>query len=230
MVNVITWLWGDKYGVRDVNRLAHAVFKHAKSCNRFVLFSDSIERLADLDSQVEQERIPDLFLRGRGCFPRLRMFDRTWQMSNGFFDEPIVSLDLDVVIVRSIDPLFDTPEQFLILQGANAANPNPFNASVMMLRPGFRPDVWSDFSIAAAEQTKYYEFPDDQGWIWHMLPDAAGWRVGSKSGIYAFEKPGWPKGSQALPEDARLVTFIGKRKPVQYTYLPWVQEHWERAA
>lgn len=230
MVTVISWLWGNKYGVRDVNRLARGVRKHSKNVERFLLFSDSVKRLAGLDSDIEQELLVDRHLIGRGCFCRLRMFDTVWQSWNKLNDR-IVSLDLDAVIVGPIDELFDRPEPFLILRGANAANPNPFNASVMMLRPGFRPDVWSEFSLAKAEATPFYEFPDDQGWIWHMLPNAAGWPVGAPSGIYGFEKPGWPAyGSQRLPEGARIVAFIGKRKPAQYTHVPWVKKHWESLA
>jgi hypothetical protein len=230
MVAVITWLWGNKYGVQDVNRLVRGVRKHSKTINRFVLFTDQVERMAGLDSDVEQNRSPDLDLCGRGCFCRLRMFDPGWQAEHGFTDR-IISLDLDAIIVGPIDDLFEKHWPFMILQGANAANPNPFNASVMMLRPRTRPDVWSDFSLARAEATPFYEFPDDQGWIWHKIPHAPGWPVGSPSGIYGFEKPGWPAyGSQRLPEDARIVAFIGKRKPAQYTHVPWVKKHWESAA
>ena len=76
MVTVITWLWGNKYGVKDVNRLARGVRKHSKTIDRFVLFTDQVERLADLDLNIEQNRIPDLYLCGRGCFCRLRMEEK----------------------------------------------------------------------------------------------------------------------------------------------------------
>lgn len=205
--------------------------KHSTVVNRFVLFCDNFsERLVGLDHNIEQQRIADMFLRGRGCFCRLRMFDSGWQKSNGFTD-PIVSLDLDLVITGPLDDLFARDDDFTILKGANAVNPNPFNASVMMLKPGVRPDVWSEFSLARAEAIPFHEFPDDQGWIWHMVPAAAVWKVGHKSGIYAFEKPGWPaNGSKHLPDDARIVAFIGSRKPWQYASLPWMKTHWEAAA
>ena len=67
---------------------------------------------------------------------------------------------------------------------------------------------------------------DDQGWIHHMMPSAAGWKGGKESGIYAFKKPGWPPHTFNLPQGARIVAFIGKRKPIMYERLPWVRQYW----
>ena len=69
-----------------------------------------------------------------------------------------------------------------------------------------------------------HDFADDQGWIWHKLPNAAGWKVGPEHGIYVYKKRGWPGGDD-LPEGARLVTFINKH-PAQFAHLGWVKEHW----
>jgi hypothetical protein len=152
------------------------------------------------------------------------MFSPEWQYMNGM-DDRLVCIDLDVVVTGELDPLFDRPESFLILQGANAANPCPFNGSLMMLRPGVHPEVWSDFTVDVAAKVPFYEFPDDQGWLWHKVPDAAGWKAGPSSGVYAFQKPGWPKGND-LPTDARLVVFPGWRSPEKFFHVPWIKKHW----
>jgi hypothetical protein len=136
-----------------------------------------------------------------------------------------VCIDLDTVITGPLDGLFDRPENFIILQGANASNPCPFNGSLMMLRAGARPDVWRDFSLKAAGSVPFFEFPDDQGWLWHKIPDAAGWKAGSESGVYAFQKPGWPKDDR-LPADAKIVAFPGWRDPSKFANEPWVRQHW----
>lgn len=160
-----------------------------------------------------------------GCFCRLRMFDPEWQDRNGISGR-LVCVDLDVVVTGELDEVFDRPEKFVILQGANAANPCPFNGSVMMLRTGSRPDVWKDFSLKRAEEVPYYEFPDDQAWLAHKVPDAGGWKAGPESGIYAFQKPGWPKG-ESLPAGAKLVAFPGWRDPSRFAHLDWVKRHWQ---
>jgi hypothetical protein len=226
-VNIITWLWGNKYGGYDVVRLAKACRKHFRGDHRFHLFTDRPG--AGYPPIVAVHPISDPALCGRACLCRLRMFDPVWQQGYNF-DGQIISLDLDLVITGELDPLFADDATFKILHGANAANPNPFNASVMMLRSGEHAAVWNEFSYEALLQTRFYEFPDDQGWIWHKLPQADGWQVGSASGIYAFQKPGWPIGKVELPADARIVTFIGHRKPQQFPQVPWIRKYWTAVA
>lgn len=213
MLTIVTWLWGEKYGTNDVLKLRAGLARNLRQPYRMLVASPEPE-------DVPLTSIP-------GCFVRLRMFDPEWQ-ANAMKVEAggrIVCIDLDVVVTGPLDPLFDREEAFLILQGANASNPCPYNGSLWMLRAGYRPDVWTDFSIEDAKEVPHYEFPDDQGWMAHKLPNAAGWKAGSSSGVYAFQKPGWPKGD-ALPSDARLVVFPGWRSPEKFKRLAWIEEQW----
>lgn len=219
----ITWIWGDKYGEEDVNKLAASIGRNTRENHRFVVFSDRKLKVAP---PAEVKTIEDKHLIGRGCFCRLRMFDPEWQMRHGF-DDKIVSLDLDLVITANVDALFRRKEKFLILKGVNAVNPNPLNCSLMMLRAGEMPQIWQKFSIDKVETMKYHEFPDDQGWIWHLVQFPDGWVGGSSSGVYGFRKPGWPfQNGQALPRGAVIVAFVGSKKPSQYSRLDWVMRHW----
>lgn len=221
---VCTWLWGEKYPPVYVERLYRGVSKHLGQQFRFVCMTES-DRIANFSNGIERHAIDDRELtKVQGCFARLRMFDPEWQYDRGVEDR-LVCLDLDVVVTGSLDALFARPEDLLVLGGANASNPCPYNCSVMMLRRGVHPQLWSDFSLEAVASIEKYEFADDQGWLWHCLKDVATWRVGTVSGIYAFQKPGWPTGTD-LPKDARLVSFIGWRDPSKFVSLPWVQKHW----
>lgn len=210
---VCTWLWGSKYDESYVDKLRAGVLRNLKQDHRFFVARPEL-------SDVRLTKIP-------GCFCRLRMFDSAWQITNGLDDgDRLVCLDLDVVITGHLDPLFDRPDSFVILGGANGKNPCPFNGSVMMLRAGAHEDVWSQFSLERASRVPFHEFPDDQGWIWSRIPEAATWKCGAKSGVWAFQKRGWPIGGDALPQGARIVAFPGRRDPSQFTHLPWVREHW----
>lgn len=225
---ICTWLWGDKYGLDDVAKIAAGVRRHLKQPYRFACIHDK-GFPAFSDDVHHSWPIPDENLtKVPGCFARLRMFDPTWQkyypsMWSG--DDRLVCIDLDAITTGPLDPLFDLPDSFLILQGANAVNPCPYNGSIFMLRAGAHSEVWSDFSLEAARQVPFHEFPDDQGWLAHKIPNAAGWLAGAGSGIYAFQKRGWPQGD-ALPADARVVAFPGWRSPEKFKHLPWVKEHW----
>lgn len=201
------WRWGAKYGQEYVDRLRAGVARHLKQPHVFRVWSPSPE-----DDHLEA-----------GCLCRLRMFSPDWQKMQGIKPgDRIVCLDLDMVVTGDLDALFDRPEPFCILQGVNASNPCKFNGSAFMLRAGFRPDVWDDFSPAAAEAVRTYTIADDQRWMEYKLAPQPAW--GPADGVYGFQKPGH-KG-EGLPANARLMAFFGARDPAQFTRLPWVQQNW----
>lgn len=224
MLTICTWLWGEKYSIQDVIKLKFGFKRNLRQPHRFLLMTERERPLISLDG-VERHAIKDPDLtKVIGCFARLRMFDYGWQKNRGI-DDRLVCIDLDVVITAELDALFNRPESFVILSGANSVNPCPFNGSVMMLRPGHHGEVWNKFSLDAASKIPYHQFPDDQGWLFKMIPNAATWKAGFESGIYAFKKPGWPM-SDHLPLDARIVVFPGKRSPAKFTHLKWVRNNW----
>lgn len=207
---ISTWTWGSKYNAEYRDRLAAGVARHLSQPHEFRIF----------EPEPEDRHLTEI----PGCFARLRAFDPDWQARQGLAPgDRLVCLDLDLIITGSLDGLFDRPEPFGILQGVNASNPGKFNGSVWWTAAGYRPDVWSDFSLEAAAKVPHFEFPDDQAWLEAKLPDAAA--IGPADGVYGFCKPGWPKG-HALPKNARIVAFPGWRDPVGFTHLDWVKEHW----
>lgn len=209
---ISTWRWGDKYGPEYVDRLRDGVARNMRGPYRWAVF----------EPQEEDRHLTAI----PGCFARLRMFDAKWQRANKIRrDDRVVCIDLDAVVTGTLDELFYRVQVFSILEGANAANPCRFNGSIFMLRGGHRHDVWDDFSLEAASKVPFHQFPDDQAWFEHKFPGLHGWTVGEASGIYAFQKPGWPKGLD-LPRDARLVAFPGWRDPSVFQGLDWVREHW----
>ena len=218
----LTWIWGDKYSALDVAKLEAGIRRNTQHPFRFIVATNN---KMDLPKSIEQIPIEDEKLIGKGCFCRLRMFDPQWQAK--YHLDTIVGLDLDLVITANIDGITNSPKSFMILQGVNAVNPNPFNCSLMVLKAGKHREVWDDFSLEKANKIPFHEFPDDQGWIWHKLPRAEGWKPGPVSGIYGFMKPGWPNGvKNFLPANCKIVAFIGKRKPGMFTELPWVRANW----
>jgi hypothetical protein len=236
VLTIVTWIWGDKFNTADVAKLAAGVRRHLKQPHRFLCMVDRLEGREPIEG-VGYRLIVNSgdLLKVKGCFARLRIFDPQWQFLREIApDDIIVNIDLDTVITGLLDPLFDRPEPFVIMQDGNAHNPCPFNGSMQMLRAGYRPDVWTDFSLEAAAKTKFYEFPDDQGWLWDRIPDAAGWKCGDSSGVYVFRKPGWPgwdsknpaQFDNDLPAGARLVTFSGWRSPEKFQNIGWVKDHW----
>ena len=212
MLTVVAWQWGDKFAPHYAERIRSGFKRHLKQEHRFLI----------IRPQPEDEYLTKI----PGCFARLRMFDPAWQAANGITDR-VVCIDLDTVVTGHLDPLYDRPEPFVIMQGGNASNPCPYNGAMMMIRAGAHPEVWTDFSLEAAKASPRYEFPDDQGWLWHKLPNAAGWQTGKETGVYVFRKPGWPMmPNDDLPPGARLVTFSGWRNPERFKAVTWVKDNW----
>lgn len=210
MIHFGTWVWGDKYPHHYIERLQASVDRHYSGTHLFHIWRP----------QPEDKKLTKVI----GCFPRLRTFDPEWQAGQGILrGERIVVLDLDLIITGGLDLIFDRDDDFAILQGINSTNPCPYNGSVWTLKAGYRPDVWSDFSLEAAEKVPWYAFPDDQAWLAHKIPDAGA--ITPADGVYAFKKPGWPSGTD-LPKNAKIVAFPGARDPQQFNWIPWVSQHW----
>lgn len=227
---IATYLWGTAFTPDDVRKLSAGFRRHLKQPHSFVAVTDRPDQFEE-DEAFAVVAIPladRALLNVSGCFARLRLFDPEFQqriaVACGVFDR-LVCVDLDTIVTGPCDELFDRDESFVIMQGGNSSNPNPYGGALMMLRPGQHAEVWADFSLDAAAQTPHFQFPDDQGWLVTKLPKAAGWIVGPRSGVYCFRKPGWPLG-EALPDDARLVTFRGNNPPSKHKHLAWVRQHW----
>ncbi len=241
MLIITTWLWGDKYDATYVAKLQVGLRRNMKAGGndvpfRLICFTSKVSGQPEYIQHHEWGRLELWPLppqsahltKAKGCFARLAIFDPEWQRAIGVTpDDRLVNIDLDLVVTGNCAPLFYSPDPFLIFQGANASNPCPYNGSLWMLRPGYRPDVWTDFSLEAAAAVPFYQFPDDQGWLAHKIPNAPGWRAGKDSGVYAFQKPGWP-GGFGLPNGARLVAFPGSGDPKKQIHLEWVRRHWTK--
>lgn len=214
MIHVVTFRWGDKYGPGYVEKLKVGVARNLKAPHRFLCIGDDIP--------IEN---PELLSVRDGCYARLRCFDPEWQARHGI--SRLVWLDLDVVITRSLDPLFDRDDPLVVLRGGHF-NPNPINGSVLMLRAGAHPEIWSDFTPERAEAVSTvnnFWRGSDQTWIAHKMPaDTPGWT--HADGVYGFGKPGWPSGRTRLPENARIVIFPGKRDPADMLDIDWIRQNW----
>jgi len=146
------------------------------------------------------------------------------------FGERFVSIDLDMVLVGDVTPLFDRDDDFVIY---GDTNPKTFyNGSLFMMKSGARSQVWSDFDPNISPRRAYAagHHGSDQAWISFRLgPHEKKW--GKSDGVYSFRNE--VKSLGALPANARMVCFHGLMKPwspgVSDRY-PWVRQHYRLEA
>lgn len=238
-ITFLCWRWKPTAGYRStykpetVHALRAMVARHYAAPHRFLCVTDDTAGLEGIETFPLWPDGANLRNPHGGhnpsCYRRLKAFSadaREW------FGERIVSLDLDTVIVRDIQPLFDRAEDFVIWGESDFPRTQWFNGSLWYLRAGTRTQVWTQFDpkhspkIAAAAGAR----GSDQGWISYILgPKEATW--GRRDGVYSFRKHILPTGGH-LPSDARIVNFHGNVDPWSQSAqrLHWVREHYGVAA
>lgn len=230
----VCWKWAPPKGYRStftaetVNVLGRMLARHFPHPHKLICVTDDS---SGIDMSIEVQKPWNDFAdvpsphgqKNPSCYRRLRLFAPD---AGAYFGPRFVSLDLDVVIVGDLTPLFDRPEDFVIW--GDYTNPRtPYNGSLMMLRAGACPQVWTDFDpkVSPQQAMKAGFWGSDQGWISYKVRDAATWK--KADGVYSFRNHLRPQLGR-LPEAARLVAFHGEIDPwhPEAQGLAWVREAW----
>jgi hypothetical protein len=228
MLTIVAFKWFDPngrhnhlfvYGPEYVNILRNMLERHLSIPHRLVCVTDDPEgidpRVKIVDMPVEVEDWP-------GMFQRLILFRPD---AEKLFGKRILAMDLDVVIRANIDDLVSREEDFVMweprLYHMRNGDYSRYNASMILMDAGCRPEVWTEFSVAKAQRRLKDAglAVDDQSWISHVLgPDEAIWPW---NGDIVSVK------AVPAPQRARMVFFNGPRSPatMQEEY-PWIAEHW----
>lgn len=235
MLRVVTFKWKpapgyhSKFKSRHVNVMASMVRRFYPAPHEMVCITDDADGLApniraiplwddfsDLNSPYG-EQFPS-------CYRRLKIFSAE---AANIIGDRFVMIDLDCVITGDLRPLWDRPEDFVILKDTDPRV--LYCGAMMLLRAGARTRVWTDFDpqVSPDQARAAQHKGSDQGWISYSLgPNEAIWTHADE--IYSFRNHILPlKG--ALPNNARIVNFHGAHNPwderVQ-SQLQWVRDYW----
>jgi len=141
MVNVICMKWGTKYGPHYVNRLYAMARRHLTRPFRFVCFTDDP---SGLRPEVETFGLPPITLPDSHLnmpWKKIGLFNKTL----GDLEGTTLFLDLDLVVVDNIDPLFDHPGEFCIIHNWTRPEANVGNSSVYRFEVGAHSYVLDTF-------------------------------------------------------------------------------------
>ncbi|MFW5452321.1 hypothetical protein [Thioalkalivibrio sulfidiphilus] len=237
--NVICMKWGTAYGARDVNVLHNMVTRFLSLSHRFICFTDDP---SGLNEGIEHFPLPEVHVP-----PRL--MKEAW-LKLGTFSNPLADLsgtalflDLDIVIVDSIDCFFEHPGQFCIIHNWTHPDRIVGNSSVYRFNVG-------DLSWVL---DRYHEAPDaakekyrnEQAFLSHTLNDAGvplsywpeQWCVSFKKHcmpprvLTPFITPRKPRGAKIIafhghpkPDEALRGEWKGRWKKMRPT--PWISDYW----
>ena len=213
MENIICMKWGTKYGANYVNILAGMVRRHISRPYRFVCFTDDGN---GLHPDIETRPLPELNLPGH-------LPERGWNKLTVLGEKladlegRALFLDLDVVILDSLDPFFEQPGEFRIIHDWDFKGKIIGNSSVFRFEIGKHADVLEHFLTHGEEVRAQHR--NEQAYLSHAI---------HAKGILEYWPDEWcrsfkrhcirpfPLGYFAQPvkpEGAKVVIFHGNPNP-----------------
>jgi hypothetical protein len=242
-VNVLCIKWGKKYGSDYVNKLHNMVARHLHRPHRFICLTDDAQ---GIDPEIEVKPIPPV---GFDEFDQRK----PWTFGHGWlkltsFANPLYDLqgrtlflDLDIVIVDSLDPFFDQKGEFIVIKEWDKSD-GTGNTSAYIYTIGAHADALdhlkSGYPASIADVRNEQEFITGylsrQGKLSYW-PEA--WCRSFKRHCLRRGIMGWFQ-PPTIPEGARIIAFHGKPNPPDAIagvsgkwyrrVMPtaWVTEHW----
>lgn len=217
MINIVCVKWGTKYGPEYVNVLRAMIKRHLSLPHRFICFTDDTN---GLNADIETFPLTETHL--EGWWHKLTLFKSELFGLTG----RTLYLDLDVVVMDSIDCFFDYKDDFVIIKDWNSRKNNLFwNSSVFLYDIGKFPFVWDNFNKEGVKRPI-----GDQVWITQQIPDAITWpELWCRSFKYECANNG-------VPEGCKIVIFHGQPNPPEaligkkvsrYPPALWIADHWK---
>jgi len=238
MVNVICMKWGDKFPAEYVNRLYGMVSRNLTIPFRFVCFTENGDNIRQ---EVEIQPLPELDLPAntpeRG-WRKLTVFKENF----GGLTGKTLFLDLDVVIVESLDDFFTHPGEFLIAHDKKRPAKIEGNSSVFRFEIGKYPQILSYFE-QNSEQVKQ-EVRHEQAYLSREIHKLGKLEYWPDQWVPSFKYrccPSWLKSwfqAPFIPDSAKIIIFHGLPNPPEaikgisgkwYRHIqpaPWIKEHW----
>ena len=210
MVNVICIKWGTRYGPEYVNRLYHMVQRHLSLPFRFACLTDDS---MGLDDGIETFPIPDMHVPAEKAVSPWRKL-ALFAPQLGDLTGKTLYLDLDIVLVDSIDPFFSYSDKFTIIENWTQKGRGIGNSSVYCFEIGRHADVLSYYETHMDEVLEKYS--NEQTYLSKHIGDIAYWPETWCQSFKFHAIPRWPARlwkTPALPAGCKILVFHGHPNP-----------------
>jgi len=205
------------YSPLYVHRLRSMAARHIAGDFDFLCLTDQPEAFDNLN--ILTHRIPTPLPSVFGWWSKLYLFSPEVQQLQ--MKRRCLYLDLDVIVMRSLMPIIDSTDKFLLapddapnfLGKGKRVTVKRYNSSVMAWNGGEQNDLFTEFRFAVT-----HRLWGDQDWIGERRTDAT-----------VMPKAWFPRLSQCgneRPNEA-VVLLCKKPKPhLAVSVYPWVREAW----
>jgi hypothetical protein len=206
---------GMKFPFMYVERLRNMVARHMSLPYTFVCLTDQKERCTSAIF------IDVLEIGLVGWWAKMILFEPRWRSTS-----QIIYLDLDTVIIGSLAPLTDVPDEFAILESpvrshGNKSYPCKYNSSVMVIGGGRCSHVWNRFdSKRSAYMLEHDRYGDQQAIEAIYGSDAAILNRRMPPGFFCNYRD-----LTMIKPKASVINFGGQNKPHNCP-IDWVQREW----
>ena len=235
---ILCMKWGTKYGPEYVNRLYGMVRRHLKGDFRFVCLTDDAQgiRAEVLCLPIPELRLPD------GSPERGWKKLTTFQADLHGLRGTALFLDVDVVIVSDITPLFEVPGDFLIIHDWKRPWRITGNSSVYRFELGSHPEVLEGFRQHSSDIRA--RFRNEQAYLSDVIHGQGKLQYWPADWCCSFKYhciPRWPLNywqAPHMPTGTKVVVFHGEVNPPDALAgrrnramrglrpAPWIAEHW----
>jgi len=238
-LTICTFLWHDdrakhkemyEYTPYHVFRTKRGVDKYLTIPHEFVVVTDRPEVFKN-NADIRAVKLDKTTFIPGTRFAKLML----WREDIGnIIGERIAYIDLDCVITRSLDPIFNRTEDVVLWRNPSYGikdRRTQYNTSIMLLDAGTRPQLYNKFNPAKhPKELRKVGSGTDQAWISSQLSetDEACWT--SDDGVYSAGtfRDITPGLKTELPIDARIVFFPGQGEPelpeIQKIH-PWIKDY-----
>lgn len=235
MATIVCMKWGTKYGPEYVRRLRAMVRRHLARPHQFICFTDNATGLED--DSIEVRPLPEVkFPPGpeRGWM-KLGVFSPAAELA-----DPTLFLDLDLVVLSSLDGFFEHPGSFCIIRDWLRGERGVGNSSVFRFQGGSHEAILRRFE--ADPEAVMRRVRNEQEYLSESAAPVTFWpdawcRSFKRHCLPPFPKCYWQTPRQ--PPEVKIVVFHGFPKPeeavrgattkfgLRHTRpTPWIAEHW----
>jgi len=230
--------WGDKFPPKYVNRLYGMVSRNMSLPFRFICFTEQADGIRP---EVEIQPLPELDIPAG-------LPERGWRKLTVFADDfggltgRTLFLDLDIVIVDSIDSFFTYPGEFLIAHDKHRPSRIEGNSSVFRFEIGGHAGILEYF--ARNFEIIKNEVRHEQAYLSREMKKLGKLAFWPDEWVPSFKyrcAPPWIKSwfkSPSVPAGAKVILFHGLPNPPEaakgisgkwYRHIKpssWIKEYW----